>query len=167
MGNPILAHGTNFALVRAEQTAERHRFDDERDRLREQAEQARQDQAEADTAAAALAAFQARLQVAAEELRQARGQPAVAQAATGLVLPEPIDLSHDPGDGVWGVVLLGATTATIRPDTTPHGATMTDVASPRPAVHGARASRGAESVLSDWRSGADLHSRIWYAARKR
>ncbi|MBB5778975.1 hypothetical protein [Nonomuraea jabiensis] len=38
-------------------------------------------------------------------VRAARGQLAVAQAATGLVLPEPIDVSHDLGDGVRGVVL--------------------------------------------------------------
>ncbi|MGV9386922.1 hypothetical protein ACWDRB_64845 [Nonomuraea sp. NPDC003707] len=105
--------------VRGELTAERRRFDDERERLRGQAEQARRAQAEADTAAAAaVAALQTRLQVTTEDLQATRGQLATAQTASGLVLPEPIDLSRDLGDGVWGVVLpeSGIESVTRHPD---------------------------------------------------
>ncbi|MCA2230185.1 hypothetical protein [Nonomuraea aurantiaca] len=87
--------------VRAELAAERDRFEEERERLRAQAEQARQDQAEANTAATrAMATVETRLQVAHEDLQQVRGQLAAAQAATGLALPPLIDV-----DGEAGVLL--------------------------------------------------------------
>ncbi|SDM61770.1 hypothetical protein [Nonomuraea jiangxiensis] len=95
--------------LREEARQERHRPEAERDAMRQERDQERQARTKAETTAATqVTAAETRLQVTRKNLQQARHQLVAAQAATGLALPELIDLSRDLGDGVRGVALPGA-----------------------------------------------------------